>query len=121
MLGLAGQGHDPTYREIALDPGEVLLLRRYAHLLPALRATPTTAGTLWEALIEAHYDTGTGRWRLQLDAAGLAGLAHAAHLEALTGSVAVRERLSRVHGLTHPYSVPDSPLAEAAVGVVGLE
>ncbi|GAA2439140.1 DUF6417 family protein [Streptomyces macrosporus] len=68
-----------------------------------LQAAPAAAGTLWEALIEAHYHPDTNRWRLQLDDAGLTGLAHAAHLEALTGSVAVRNRLHRAYDLTHPH------------------
>lgn len=46
----------PAWREIALQPHERLLLRRYAHLLPDLQAAPAAAGTLWEALIEAHHD-----------------------------------------------------------------
>ena len=78
---------DPAYREIALQPGEMLLLRRYVHLLPELRGAPVAADTLWEALIETHFDTAANRWCLQLDGAALAGLAHAVHLEALTGSV----------------------------------
>ncbi|PJE98144.1 hypothetical protein CUT44_08825 [Streptomyces carminius] len=112
---------DPAYREIALQPREMLLLRRYTHLLPGLAAAPAAAGTLWEALIEAHLDTAANRWRLQLDGTGLAGLAHAAHLEALAGQVAPRNRLHRAYDLTHPRPVPPAPCAEAAVGMVNPE
>jgi len=113
----AAKQTDPAYREVALQPREMLLLRRYTHLLPNLSSAPAAAGTLWEALIEAHYDTGANRWRLQLDDAGLAGLAHAVHLEALTGQVTARNRLHRLYGLTHPHPVPAAPFAETAVGL----
>ncbi|MGK5500375.1 DUF6417 family protein [Streptomyces sp. URMC 125] len=116
---------DPAYQEVALQPGEMLLLRRYAHLLPDLAAAPAAAGTLWEALIEAHYDTVTNRWRLQFDDTGLAGLAHAVHLEGLAGQVTARNRLHRAYGLTHPRPVPTTPAvvlsAEAPVDAVVLE
>ncbi|MFH0246097.1 DUF6417 family protein [Streptomyces sp. HK10] len=107
---------DPAYQEVALQPHEMLLLRRYTHLLPDLAAAPAAAGTLWEALIEAHYDTATNRWRLQLDDTGLAGLAHAVHLEALAGQVTARNRLHRTCGLTHPHSVPTTPAAVPTAG-----
>jgi hypothetical protein len=112
---------DPAYQEVALQPHEMLLLRRYTHLLPDLAAAPAAAGTLWEALIEAHYDTAANRWRLQLDATGLASLAHAVHLEALAGQVTARNRLHRVYGLTHPHPIPAIPVAETPVDVVALE
>ncbi|MGK5497282.1 DUF6417 family protein [Streptomyces sp. URMC 125] len=97
---------DPAWREIALRPGEMLLLRRYTHLASDLQAAPAAAGTLWEALIEAHLDPTANQWRLQLDDARLAGLAHAARLEALTGSATIRNRLHRVYDLTHPTPSP---------------
>ncbi|SFL68744.1 DUF6417 family protein [Streptomyces pini] len=112
---------DPAYQEIALQPHEMLLLRRYTHLLPGLAAAPAAAGTLWEALIEAHYDTEANRWRLQLDDTGLAGLAHAVHLEALAGQVTARNRLHRTYGLTHPDPVPITPAAETPVDAAALE
>ncbi|MFH0246296.1 DUF6417 family protein [Streptomyces sp. HK10] len=112
---------DPAYQEVALQPHEMLLLRRYTHLLPDLAAAPAAAGTLWEALIEAHYDTTANRWRLQLDDTGLAGLAHAAHLEAMAGQVTARNRLHRAHGLTHPYPVPAASFHRAAAGTGSLE
>ncbi len=113
---------DPAWQETALQPHEMLLLRRYTHLLPSLAAAPAAAGTLWEALIEAHYDTVTNRWRLQLDDTGLAGLAHAVHLEALAGQVTARNRLHRAYGLTHPHPTLDASLVEAAtVDAVALE
>ncbi len=111
---------DPAWQEIALRPGEMLLLCRYAHLLPDLVGAPVAAGSLWEVLIEAHYAAEANRWRLQLDDAGLAGLAHAVHLEALAGSVAARNRLHRAYGLTHPHPVP-AFCADVVVEVVGLE
>jgi len=53
----------------------MLLLRRYTYLLPDLAGALAAAGTLWEALIEAHLNPEANRWRLQLDGTGLAGLA----------------------------------------------
>ncbi|WP_443076811.1 DUF6417 family protein [Streptomyces sp. TRM 70361] len=108
--GLDREAADSACHEIALQPREKLLLRRYTHLLPNLQAAPAAAGTLWEALIETHHDPAANRWRLQLDDAGLAGLAHAVHLEALAGQVAPRNRLHRAHDLTHPHPSPPPPL-----------
>ncbi|KNE83885.1 MULTISPECIES: DUF6417 family protein [Streptomyces] len=87
-------------------PAEMLLLRRYAHLVPDLTGAPAPAETLWEALTEAHFDRDANRWRLQLDDTGLAGLAHAVHLEALVGGVTHRNRLRRAHDLDHPHPIP---------------
>ncbi|GAA3644601.1 DUF6417 family protein [Streptomyces chitinivorans] len=106
---------DPAWQEIALQPHE-MLLRRYTHLLPDLTAAPAAAGTLWEALIEAHYDTAANRWRLQLDDTGLAGLAHAVHLEALAGQVTARNRLHRTCGLTHPHLTVTTTAAVPSAG-----
>jgi hypothetical protein len=44
----AAKQADPAWREITLQPRE-MLLRRYTHLLPGLTAAPAAAGTLWEA------------------------------------------------------------------------
>lgn len=117
----SAKASDPAYREIALRPHEMMLLRRYAHLVPDLTGAPAAAGTLWEALIEARHSPCINRWHLQLDDTGLAGLAHAAHLEALTGSVTVRNRLYRAYGLTHPHPVSVVPFAEATAGTAGRE
>ncbi|MEU4685808.1 DUF6417 family protein [Streptomyces xinghaiensis] len=117
----AAKAADPAWREIALQPAEMLLLRRYAHLLPDLAGAPAPAETLWEALTEAHFDRDANRWRLQLDDTGLAGLAHAVHLEALVGGVTHRNRLRRAYDLGHPHPIPAACAADASVGAVSLE
>ncbi|WP_327191189.1 DUF6417 family protein [Streptomyces xinghaiensis] len=117
----AAKATDPAWREIALQPAEMLLLRRYAHLVPDLTGAPAPAETLWEALTEAHFDRDANRWRLQLDDTGLAGLAHAVHLEALIGGVTHRNRLRRAHDLDHPHPIPATSFTAAATAVVSLE
>ncbi|WP_327191164.1 DUF6417 family protein [Streptomyces xinghaiensis] len=101
-------------------PAELLLLRRYAHLVPDLTGAPAPAETLWEALTEAHFDRDANRWRLQLDDTGLAGLAHAVHLEALVGAPTATACAAPTTSTT-PTPSPAASAAGASAGAVSLE
>ncbi len=88
---------DEAFRALALTPGEVDLLR------VALRLTLRPGGVdLSDVVSEAHHDTATNRWILQVSATEANEVGRVVWLDALSGNVAARNRLAWAQGVKYP-------------------
>ena len=90
---------DGAHEQLELTAGELDLLRDYTRLPPRPDGID-----LADAVAQAFHDTARSRWLLQVTGRESAEVGRAVWLDALSGNVAARNRLARVHGVAYPAS-----------------
>ncbi|MEN8649059.1 DUF6417 family protein [Streptomyces sp. 21So2-11] len=87
------------YQEVALQPSEMTMLRRFVALAPRLSHSP--AEGLDDAVLEAHWDAECNRWRLQVNRDQMDSIARTFYLERFTGMTTASNRFARKYGVMH--------------------